>query len=280
MEPLTISMIGMGGMAVVLASALGVADRFLRVESDPRVDDIDDILPSANCGGCGYPGCRAYAEAVVKGEVSPDKCAPGGSEVAADVAAVMGAEVGEIVKRIAIVHCQTVGNDRKLRGVYHGPESCAASEQLGGHTECVYGCLGLADCVRSCTFDALHMIQGLPVVDPDKCTACGQCVEACPRDIITLETLDPEHGVVYVACNSRDKGPAAKAVCDQSCIACGICKKKSEHGLFDVRDFLAVPLQEAISEYQEEADELIAKCPRSAIVREHAVIQIEKTDAA
>ena len=280
MEPLTISMIGMGSLAAGLAAALGVADRLLRVEVDPRVEKITEILPGVNCGGCGYPGCSNYAEAVVKGEAPPNKCAPGGQDVAEEIAGVMGTEVGDVMKRIAVIHCQTTENERRMSARYVGPSTCTLADRLGGHTECSYGCLGLGECVDACTFDALHLIKGLPVVDPDKCTACGQCVSACPRGIISLEPFDPQNGVVYVACNSKDKGPLAKRVCDQSCLGCGICKKQSEHGLFDVQDFLAIPVQEAISQYREETDELIAKCPRSAIVRRHALVQVEKADAS
>ncbi len=280
MEPLTLSMVGLGGLAAALASALGIADRYLHVDVDPRVEKVEDVLPGVNCGACGYAGCSAYARAVVEEGVSVDKCAPGGSDTAEEIAEIMGTDAGSVQKQIAVIHCRTTEDERKYRARYIGPQSCALAHKLGGHTECTYGCLGIGDCVASCPFDAIHMIKGLPVVDPEKCTACGNCVDACPRDIITLEPFDPEYGVVYVACNSEDKGPAAKKVCDQSCIGCGICRKQSEHGLFDVKNFLAIPVQEAISQYQEEADELIAKCPRAAIVREHNLVQIEEPDAA
>jgi Na+-translocating ferredoxin:NAD+ oxidoreductase subunit B len=279
MEPLTISMMGLGGLAAALASALGVADRYLRVEVDPRVEKIVEALPSVNCGACGYAGCSAYAEAMVKSDASASKCAPGGRDVAEEIAEIMGTEAGAMAKQIAVIHCRTTIDERKVRARYVGPTSCALDHNLGGHTECSYGCLGQGECVASCPFDSIQLIKGLPVVDPEKCTACGNCVDACPRDIITLEPFDAEHGVVYVACNSEDKGPAAKRVCDQSCLGCGICRKQSEHGLFDIKNFLAVPLQEAISQYQEEADELITKCPRESIVREYNLVQIESSNA-
>jgi len=270
----------MGGLSAGLAAALGVADRYLRVETDPRVERIADILPGANCGGCGLPGCRNYAEAVVKGEAPPNKCAPGGSEAAREIAAIMGTEAGEVIKRIAVVHCRSGNNERKVRARYVGPQTCLLADSLGGHTECTYGCLGLGDCVEACTFDALALVDGLPVVDPDRCTACGNCVQACPRGIFSLEPFDAEYGVVYVACNSKDRGPVARRVCDQSCLGCGICEKKSEHGLFEVKDFLAIPDREAIREHPEEADDLIEKCPRSSIVRMYARVKIGKADAA
>ena len=279
MEPLTISVIGLGGLAGGLAAALGVADRYLRVETDPREDEILDVLPGANCGGCGQPGCRAYAEAVVKGETTPDKCNPGGTEVAQAIAEIMGVEVCEITEKVAVVHCHARGGNRKMRAEYHGPLSCEVANLLGGHTECGWGCLGLDDCAEACTFGAMEMVDGLPVVDPDLCTACSQCVAACPRNIISLQPIDPVYGVVYVACNSEDKGPLAKKLCDVGCVGCGLCNRKSPNELFTLQDFLAHADPAKIAEHQDEAQDMIEQCPRSCILRIHAKAEPERVQA-
>ena len=280
MDPVTISVIGLGGLAGALATALGIADRYLRVETDPRVEQIVDILPSANCGGCGAPGCRAYAEAVVAGATTPDKCAPGGPDTAVEIAEIMGVDVGEIVKRVAVVHCRAGGEIRRNRALYVGPHSCTLNNALGGDTSCTWGCLGLGECVDACTFGAMVMRDGLPHVDAEACTGCGACAEVCPRGVIGIEAVDPEQGVVYVACNSRDKGALAKAVCDVSCLGCGICARKSENDLFRVVDFLAIANPEAIRAHPDEADDLIGKCPRDSIVRDLARERASVDDAA
>jgi len=271
MDPLTISVLGMGGLSAALSAALGVADRYLRVDSDPRVEEIVGILPGANCGGCGKPGCRAYAEAVVKGDTTPDKCGPGGIDVAREVAAVMGIEIGEMTRHVAVVHCRAGDGVRRIRAAYQGPTSCRLADLLGGQTECAWGCLGLGECVDACPFDAIHMADGLPVVDPVACTGCGRCVAVCPRDIISIEPLDGEYGIVAVGCRSQDRGPMARKVCDLSCLGCGICNRKSPNSLFIVESFLAVADLARICEHEDEADALRTQCPRGTIVRLYAI---------
>ncbi len=275
MELVLISVIGLGLLAAALATTLGVADRYLSVESDPRVEEIVEALPGTNCGGCGHPGCRAYAEAVAKSDDTPDKCKPGGADVAADLGEIMGVEIGQIVKEVAMIHCHAGADIRKVRAEYHGPRSCKTADLVGGHTECQWGCLGLDDCERACTFGAMEMVNGLPVVDAELCTACGQCVRACPRDIISLQPMDPAHGIVYVACKSEDKGPLSKKNCDVGCIGCGICNRRSPNELFTIGNFLASGVSEKIMQHEAEAEYLMEQCPRSCILRRYQTVEIE-----
>lgn len=221
-----LALIVLGGLGLLFSACLAYASRRFAVREDPRVAQILDVLAGANCGACGYPGCRAFAEAVAKGDAPISGCTPGGTESTSKIARIMGmeAEVGEFVPQVAVVRC---GGDRtKAREAfqYQGLEDCAAAQLVaGGSKACRYGCLGLGTCVRVCPFEALSMGEaGLPVVDDDRCTGCGLCVAACPRQIIQLIPRDAQ---VYLACVSQDKGKAVKAICSVGCIGCGLCAK-------------------------------------------------------
>ena len=185
---------------------------------------IHDILPGANCGGCGYPGCMGFAAALVKGEVLPTACAPGGDVLAKRVAEILGIEVEAQERRVARVHCGGGCSIVNNRVEYIGLQDCTAATLLGGGPkECEYGCLGMGDCVRSCPFDAIYMNgEMLPVVDPEKCTGCGNCVMACPTKLISLV---PVSSRVHVLCRSLDKGAVVRKICRVGCIACNKCNK-------------------------------------------------------
>jgi electron transport complex protein RnfB len=238
MSALALSLIAMGGLGAFFAAALAVADKKLRVEEDPRIGLVNDALPGANCGACGYAGCAAYAEAVAtEGEVVT-KCPVGGQDVINDVARIMGVEAAAAVKHVARLMCRGTASLARTKADYEGPTSCAVQDLVsGGGKACQWGCLGGGDCVEVCDFGALEMgTDGLPIVFDDLCTACGACVKACPRDLFELHPVEREF---FVFCKSHDDPKTAKAVCDVACTGCGICARNSE-GAITMVDSLAV----------------------------------------
>jgi RnfABCDGE-type electron transport complex B subunit len=235
---LFVSIASMGGIGLALAAILAVADKKLAVKEDPRVVQAMKALPGANCGGCGYAGCSAFARALVEGKVEPTACKPGGQEVSDRLREILGLEGGgEQVPRRARVFCS--GGDRETvkDKRYTGVPTCESANLVGGEKACLYSCLGYGDCAEACPFEAIHMSENrLPVIDLGKCTGCGVCVEACPRNIIHLTEPDE---AVHVYCSSRDKGPATKKVCSAGCIACKLCEKEDDTGAVTVVGNLA-----------------------------------------
>ena len=217
--------------AIGIASAVilyFVAQKF-KVEEDPRIDTVESILPGANCGGCGKPGCRGFAEATVKA-TSLDGlfCPVGGAETMTKVAAALGMEVTVQTPQIAVVRCNGTCDHRQRTSQYDGYKSCAIEHSLyRGETDCTFGCLGCGDCVTACPFDAIHMDEnGLPVVSEEKCVACGACVKACPRNIIELRNKGVKGRRVFVCCVNKAKGNIARKACTAACIGCGKCVKE------------------------------------------------------
>jgi electron transport complex protein RnfB len=193
------------------------------VEKDPKIDEIVEVLPGANCGGCGYAGCTALAEAVVTGKAPVNGCPVGGSEVAKKVAAIMGVESGDDVRSYAYVKCTGCPSASRTKYDYYGGKDCLeAMITFAGDKTCAYGCLGYGTGVKACKFGAIKIENGLAVIDPEKCTACGACIKVCPKNVIDMRK---DTKSVAVLCSSKDKGKAVKAVCDVGCIACGICAK-------------------------------------------------------
>lgn len=229
----------MGGLGLVFAAVLAIANKKLHVEEDPRVTEIMDVIPGANCGGCGFPGCSAFADAVVKGNAAVDGCPVGGADVAEKVAAIMGVEVKKGEKEIAQCMCQGGLEEIAYQGEYQGAQSCIAATLVsGGKKLCEFGCLGLGDCVAACPFDAIKISENrLPVVDEEKCVACGKCVDVCPRDLMELHPISHR---VKVLCKNHDIGRYAMKVCTRSCIACGACVRKCPFDAIHVIDELAV----------------------------------------
>ena len=248
------------GLTIVLTSLLVLANKKLYVEEDPRIDIVEDMLPLANCGACGVPGCRQFAEALVRGELLPGKCTVSNDDGRARIANFLGVDVGAEEKQVARVACQGGANVARNRAHYDGPMSCRAAAQVaGGGKGCFFGCLGLDDCCDACDFDAIHMNeQSLPVVDEDHCTACGDCVEACPKDLISLH---PASHRLWVACKSLEEGDELLEDCEVACTACGRCALDAP-GLISMQDNLAV-----VDYTASHATKVpIERCPTGAIV--------------
>jgi len=257
-----IPIITMGALGFLFALGLVFAYRKLAVEIDPLIEKIAESMPQANCGACGYAGCQALAEAIAAGKAAPDSCPVGGADTVEKISAILGVKAGEVVKKVARLHCRGTKDAAPRRSEYLGLKTCYASHLMGGDKLCTYGCLGLADCVRSCVFNAMYMGEdGLPVIIEENCTACGKCVDACPRNLLELHPLSRN---ILVYCRSEDRGPVARKACKNACIACGICSRACpeaiviENNLAVITDYNKIP-PEKIPE--------IEKCPTLAIGR-------------
>ena len=223
----------LSGLGLILALLLYLLAKKFKVEEDPRIDEVEKVMPGANCGGCGFAGCRAFADSAVKApNLDNHYCPVGGNDVMKQVASILGYEVKEKAPEVAVVRCNGTCANRPRTNTYDGVQSCKVKAALyAGDTACAFGCLGCGDCAAACQFGALSMDPetGLPVVDEQKCTACGACVKACPKAIIELRPKGPRGMKVYVSCVNKDKGPVAKKACAAACIGCGICAKTCTH---------------------------------------------------
>ncbi|MFO7933311.1 MAG: Fe-S cluster domain-containing protein [Bacteroidales bacterium] len=224
-----ITIITLAGLGTAAAIILYVVAQRFKVYEDPRIDEVERALPGANCGGCGFAGCRAFAEALVKNKLWDNLyCPVGGNETMMEAASILGRKAEEKAPQVAVVRCNGTPEFRPRSNEYDGAPTCAIAHRLyTGEGGCPNGCLGLGDCVEACNFDAIHMNPetGLPEVVDDKCTACNACVEACPRDIIELRTKNKKDRKIFVCCVNTEKGAVAIKNCKVACIACGKCVK-------------------------------------------------------
>ncbi len=238
-----ISILTLVGLGVASALVLYMASKKFQVFEDPRIDQVEEVLPKSNCGGCGFPGCRAFAEALVKADdISDLKCPVGGSATMTKVSEILGKAVADVKPQLAVVRCNGSCEHRPKLNIYDGAMSCTVAAALyGGETGCSYGCLGCGDCVVACKFDAMYMDEatGLPVVIEENCVACGKCVEACPKNIIELRNVGPKSRRIFVSCVNKDKGAVAKKACAVACIGCSKCFKVCPHEAITMADNLA-----------------------------------------
>jgi len=272
--PILTAVGALGGLTVVLASLLVLAHRKLAVEEDPRIDEVEEMLPYANCGACGYPGCRPFAEALVAGQALPGKCTVSDDAGRAAIAAYLGVDVGAEEKRVARLACAGGANVARNRARYQGLATCrAAALVAGGGKGCFWGCLGIGDCEVVCDFDAIRMnAQSLPVVDEVKCTACGDCVEVCPKDLFSIHPVSRR---LWVACASLEAGDELLEDCEVACTACGRCAMDAP-GLITMKNNL--PVVDYGRSHATRAP--IQRCPTGAIVWLDAVAGPVKGPAA
>ncbi|MCK5527255.1 MAG: Fe-S cluster domain-containing protein [Candidatus Latescibacteria bacterium] len=271
------SIISLGILGLIFGGGLAYASRRFAVKVDPRISEVEDVLPGANCAACGCIGCSAFAEAPVLGNVSCNGCVPGGADVARKVAEILGVEAEEKIPVMAVVRCRGDRENARERFRYQGVMDCRAALLTGGGAKaCAYGCLGLGSCAAACPFDAITMSElGLPVVDEQKCTGCGVCVATCPRGIMELI---PRTQKVYLGCVSHDKTKAVKAVCDVGCIGCGLCSrpKITPSGAVRMEDNLPV-----LPSDWSDTETAVEKCPSKIfVVRDTAATGPESAPCA
>lgn len=252
----------MAALGGLLALFLAIANKRLWVFEDPRISQVEELLPHSNCGACGTAGCHNFAEQAVEGKIEPGRCTVNSPEQNKSIAALLGVALGDVEKRVARLACAGGSHVAKMRAHYAGLASCrAATLAGGGGKSCAWGCLGLGDCADVCDFDAIQMDNnGLPVVDVAKCTACGDCVDICPKALFSI------HGVthkLWVACRNEDDGDTAEAACEVACTACGRCAVDAAEGLISMKHNLAV------IDYNKNgvaSRKAIERCPTGAIV--------------
>ena len=258
--PAGVTMLALGGSFAV---ALLIASEKLKVKVDPKIEQIYEVLPHLDCGACGFAGCRQYAKAVLENPELLGKCAPGGQETSEKIAAILNLQISDSgPAERPIVHCRARAEDKIYYGKYQGIPTCTAANALANVQACKFGCLGFGDCVNACKFDALHIVDGLAAVDYEKCTGCGACSKACPRNLIEMVPFGYEN-MMTVACSSKEAGKSTRQMCKVGCIGCGICVKQTEQ--FSVEDNLA---RLDYEKYQpsEQTETALNKCPTGVII--------------
>ncbi len=225
-------------IGLLIGLFLGIASKKLEVAVDELEEMVRELLPGANCGGCGYAGCDACAKAIAKGEAAADVCPVASSEANKEIAKLVGGTVEESEKKVAYVNCVGTCDKSKINSTYYGPKDCKLAAGIGGNGSkaCSYGCMGFGSCVNVCAFDAIHIVDGVALVDKEKCTACGMCVAECPNNIIEMVTAKAR---TLVACSSYDKGKDVKTYCSIGCIGCKLCVRACEYDAIHVKDNLA-----------------------------------------
>jgi len=231
--------LSVGGLGVVFGASLGIAGEVFKVEEDPKVTEILEALPGANCGGCGFPGCSGLAVSIAAGEAAVNACPVGGAAVATKIGEIMGVAANSADPFAAFVKCGGTCEKAKEKYEYFGIDDCNMAVQLagGGSKSCTFGCIGLGSCKKACAFDAVEIVDGIAVINKDKCVACTKCVSACPKNLIELL---PAKNKVKVACLNKDLGKNVMPVCTTGCIACKICEKNCPFDAIHVVDNIAV----------------------------------------
>lgn len=234
-------------IGIICASVLVIASKLMAVKEDERLPKVRECLPGANCGACGFAGCDGYAEALCEDSQTPaNRCVPGGEETARRLSEVLGVDFSEVDRHVAVVHCAGDCTKTKDKVIYKGINSCEASKLMyGGKGSCIYGCLGLGDCVRACPQNAIRIENGVASINTDECIGCGICVGACPNHIISLVS---DRDRIIVTCSNRDKGALTRKVCDNGCIGCKKCERHCPMGAIRVKDHVAVIEEEKCAE--------------------------------
>lgn len=250
----------LGCIGMALGLMLGISAKKFHVPVDERVELVREVLPGANCGGCGFTGCDAYAQAVVSGAPC-NKCGPGGAGCAAKIGEILGRVVEQLEPQVAFVHCGGKAGIAELWADYQGIHDCRSASIIPGASlkSCQSGCMGLGTCVRACKFDALHIVDGIALVDEDKCVACGACIDVCPKNLIRFI---PQNSLVKIACSNPNKGPSVKKSCAVGCIGCSICAKLApEEAIVMEGNLPAVKKPKC-----DGCAPSVAKCPTGALV--------------
>lgn len=259
------TIISLSSLGVLAAIILYFVAQKFKVIEDPRFDEVEGMLPGANCGGCGFPGCRGFAEAMVKADdISDLNCPVSDAAGMQSIAAYLGHEAVAAKPKVAVVRCNGTCDNRPKVNNYDGASSCTIESALyAGDTGCSYGCLGLGECVDACDFDAMYMDPetGLPVVIEDKCVACGACVKACPKNILELRNAGPKSRRIFVSCVNKDKGGVAKKACAVACIGCSKCLKECAFDAITIENNLAF----IDSDKCKLCRKCVAVCPTDAI---------------
>jgi RnfABCDGE-type electron transport complex B subunit len=261
-HPILDSALVLGGVGLFFGFLIAMANKKFYVWEDPRINEVEQLLPNSNCGACGQPGCRAFAEGLVNGKLQPSGCTVMGADDINEVAAYLGVDAGQASKRVARLLCAGGKNEAARNSDYAGLETCKAAAAIaGGGKACNWGCLGLGDCERACLLDAIFMNDDLlPVVIPDLCTACSDCVVACPKDLFQLMPIEQK---LIVQCKNLLKGDAAEDLCSVACNTCNRCVADSEPGVIEIIDNLAVINYEKNALTDPKAT---SRCPTGAIV--------------
>ena len=243
MNPLVLTVLTLGLLGVLLAVILYFVAQKFKVEEDPRIDEVEKMLPGANCGGCGFAGCRAMSEALVKNDnIDSLYCPVAGGDVMKSIAGYLGKSAAEKAPMVATMLCGGTCQKRPKVNHYDGALSCAVVNTFYvGETGCAFGCIGYGDCVQACKFGAmtLNAETGLVEIDPDKCTACGACVKTCPKGLIELRKKWPKNRAIYVACRSKNRGSVVMKACKAGCIGCGKCAKACPFEAITIDNYLA-----------------------------------------
>jgi len=247
------------GFAVVLL----IASEKLKVKVDPKIEQIHQALPKIDCGGCGFAGCSSYAKAVAEKPNLIGRCAPGGAETAKKIAEILSLQISDSgAPKRPIVHCRAHTNDKTHYATYSGIPTCISANALPNAQACKFGCLGFGDCVSACKFDALSIVDDLATVDYEKCTGCGACSKACPRNLIEMVPFSKEN-MLTVACSSKENGKTTRSMCKVGCIGCGLCAKQTD--LFKIEDNLA-RLDYEKYKPTEQTETAMDKCPTGVII--------------